>query len=105
MLGYVPAPLCIYQNTFKVMPAEVISFGNKITKKNIYYQIPKPEFNKELLYEKCKKELLNTLEESIKKMMIADVEVGCFLSGGIDSTLIAIALKNVSNKKVETFNC
>ena len=29
MLGYVPAPLCIYQNTFKVMPAEVISFGNK----------------------------------------------------------------------------
>ena len=27
MLGYVPAPLCIYENTFKVMPSEVISFG------------------------------------------------------------------------------
>ena len=104
VLGYVPAPLSIYENIFKVMPAEVISFRNKITKKNIYYQIPKPEFNKELLYEKCKKELLNTLEESIKKMMIADVEIGCFLSGGVDSSLVALLMQKNSVKKIKTFN-
>jgi asparagine synthase (glutamine-hydrolysing) len=104
MLGYIPAPLCIYENTFKVMPAEVISFGNKITKKNIYYQIPKPELNKEFSYEKCKKELLNTFEESIKKMMIADVEIGCFLSGGIDSSLVALLMQKNSKKKIKTFN-
>ena len=98
MLGYVPAPLSIYENTFKVMPAEVISFGNKIIKKNIYYQIPMPEFNKESSYEKCKKELLNTFEESIKKMMIADVEIGCFLSGGIDSSLVALLMQKNSQK-------
>ena len=104
MLGYVPAPLCIYENTFKVMPSEVISFGRKTIKKTIYYQIPNTKFNTELSYEKCKKELLSTLEESIKKMMIADVEIGCFLSGGIDSSLVALLMQKNSTKKIKTFN-
>ena len=46
MLGYVPAPLCIYENTFKVMPSEVISFSRKTIKKTIYYQIPNTKFNR-----------------------------------------------------------
>ena len=104
MLGYVPAPLCIYENTFKVMPAEVITFENKITKKKIYYQIPMPKLNKKLSYSKCKKELLDIFEESIKKMMIADVEIGCFLSGGIDSSLVALLMQKNSKKKIKTFN-
>ena len=104
MLGYVPAPLSIYENILKVMPAEVISFRNKITKKNFYYQIPEPEHKKEFSYEKCKRELANTFEESITKMMIADVEIGCFLSGGIDSSLVALLMQKNSKKKIKTFN-
>ena len=49
MLGYVPAPLSIYENILKVMPAEVISFRNKITKKNFYYQIPEPEHKESII--------------------------------------------------------
>ena len=104
MLGYVPAPLCIYENTFKVMPSEAISFSCRRTKKIIYYQIPKPKLDKKLSYEKCKKELLSTFEESIKKMTIADVEIGCFLSGGIDSSLVALLMQKNSKKKIKTFN-
>ena len=36
MLGYVPAPLCIYQNTFKVMPSEIISFSRIKLQKKIF---------------------------------------------------------------------
>ena len=36
-------------------------------------------------------------------MMIADVEVGCFLSGGVDSSLIAYLMQKNSKKKIKTF--
>ena len=101
MLGYVPAPLCIYENIFKVMPSQVISFSSRKIKKTNYYQIPKPELDRKLSYEQCKKELLFTFEESIKKMMIADVEIGCFLSGGIDSSLVALLMQKNSRKKLK----
>ena len=104
MLGYVPAPLCIYENIFKVMPSQVISFSSRTIKKTNYYQIPKPELDRKRSYEQCKKELLFTFEESIKKMMIADVEIGCFLSGGIDSSLVALLMQKNSKKKIKTFN-
>ena len=104
MLGYVPAPLCIYENIFKVMPSQVISFSSRTIKKTNYYQIPKPELDRKLSYEQCKNELLFTFEESIKKMMIADVEIGCFLSGGIDSSLVALLMQKNSRKKIKTFN-
>ena len=102
MLGYIPAPLSIYENTFKVLPSQVISFGNKIIK-NIYYKIAKQKINKNISYIKCKKELLSILESSIK-MMIADVEIGCFLSGGIDSSLVALLMQKNTQKRIKTFN-
>ena len=37
-------------------------------------------------------------------MMIADVEIGCFLSGGIDSSLVALLMQKNSKKKIKTFN-
>ena len=37
-------------------------------------------------------------------MMIADVEIGCFLSGGIDSSLVASIMKKNSTKKIKTFS-
>ena len=38
-------------------------------------------------------EIKNSLENSIEDMMVADVEVGCFLSGGIDSSLVASVMQ------------
>ena len=37
-------------------------------------------------------------------MMIADVEVGCFLSGGVDSSLVAYLMQKNSKKKISTFS-
>jgi asparagine synthase (glutamine-hydrolysing) len=44
------------------------------------------------------------IERSVKKMMVADVEIGCFLSGGIDSSLVASLMQKNSIKKIKTFS-
>ena len=37
-------------------------------------------------------------------MMVADVEIGCFLSGGIDSSLVASIMQKNSFKKIKTYS-
>lgn len=44
------------------------------------------------------------LRKSVEKRMVADVEVGCFLSGGIDSSIIASIMKEYSSSKIKTFS-
>jgi len=53
--------------------------------------------------EEEKEELKNLLEESVKKRLIADVPVGAFLSGGLDSSLITAIMKK-HNKNLKTFS-
>ena len=93
-LGVVPSPNTIYQNIYKVKPAEVIEFtfnDMKITHKNMIYWNPsdylsEKEFNDH--------ELMNLIKNSLSTRMKADVEIANFLSGGIDSTsLIKLASK------------
>tara|TARA_B100000035_G_scaffold39302_1_gene29640 strand:- start:35251 stop:37053 length:1803 start_codon:yes stop_codon:yes gene_type:complete len=93
-LGVVPSPNTIYQNIYKVKPAEVIEFtfnDMKITHKNMIYWNPsdylsEKEFNDH--------ELMNLIKNSLSTRMKADVDIANFLSGGIDSTsLIKLASK------------
>ena len=48
-------------------------------------------------------ELDEKLTETVKNQIFADVEVGTFLSGGIDSSLITAIAQEVSSKKIKTF--
>lgn len=102
-LGYIPAPLSIYENTLKVLPSELIEFrkGKIVNKKKYWFYSDAPTN-----YDEAKDEvgaLETEIENSVKKMMVADVEVGCFLSGGIDSSLIAALMQKNSLKKINTF--
>ena len=53
--------------------------------------------------ENLKNDLDSILSDVVNKQKLADVEVGTFLSGGIDSSLITSKLQEVSIKKVKTF--
>ena len=96
-LGYIPAPRSIFKNTFKVKPNQILTINSgKIIEKSVI------NFQEESTcdYE----ELESMIEQSVKKMMVADVEIGCFLSGGIDSSLVASLMQKNSIKKIKTFS-
>ena len=44
------------------------------------------------------------LEKSVKEQLISDVPVGCFLSGGVDSSIISFFAKKHSQKQLKTFS-
>ncbi len=95
-LNYIPAPHTILQSFHKLEPGHslTVRWQDKTlqVEKNQWYQIPyDPKNEKELSvhdYKQSQKVLKRFVRESVRKRLIADVPVGTFLSGGIDSSLI-----------------
>ena len=52
----------------------------------------------------AKKEIRNALLDSIRAHMVSDVEVGAFLSGGIDSTAIVSLMRQAGHEKIKTIS-
>lgn len=89
--GYVNAQQSIYSNIFTLPPAHQLIYSNgKISVKR-YYSIPKNDL--EISLSEAKEEFSHLLKSAVQKQLIADVEVGSFLSGGLDSSTI-VAMVN-----------
>tara|TARA_B100000795_G_C22787128_1_gene435153 strand:+ start:129 stop:2087 length:1959 start_codon:yes stop_codon:yes gene_type:complete len=107
--GYIPAPLTIYKDVFKLEPGKVFSVELQNIRSKTSKIEPYWELEKIILQSKNKTFEINPennlekkLIKSVNSQMISDVPIGVFLSGGIDSTLVAsIASKNVD--KLKTF--
>jgi asparagine synthase (glutamine-hydrolysing) len=117
--GNVPYPLCIYENSFKLPPASKlridihlyslvpsISFDSFVNAKGVIFKhwweyiIHK---STHVNFLDAKKNIHDALRNAVKSQLIADVPLGLFLSGGIDSSLIAsIAAKEIPD--IECFN-
>ena len=104
-MGYVPGDRCILQGYNKLPPAHALTFDLISSQLNIwrYWMLPEFEVSNEKIDEiKLIDEFEALLENSVKRQMVADVPVGVFLSGGVDSSLItAMAVR--SSQKVQTF--
>ncbi len=103
--GYIPAPWSIYNDIFK-LPARHslrIDLKKKVLSRRAYYDFPsyKPEFDKKKLISEWKK----ILEDSVKIRMFADVPVGAFLSGWLDSSSVVWEMtKFVRKDNLHTFS-
>jgi asparagine synthase (glutamine-hydrolysing) len=96
-LNYIPSPYSIFENVYKLNPATFLTV-NKVGQvtKNSYYSISISIVTVD--YATAQNKLKKLLEESVQQRMIADVPIGCFLSGGIDSSIItAIAAEQKNN--------
>ncbi|SFF36379.1 asparagine synthase (glutamine-hydrolyzing) [Thermoflexibacter ruber] len=104
-LHYVPAPYTIFKNMYKLLQGHYLTLKGKDLQIKRYYSpptAPLPEY-KNLSYEAAQKKLVQLLEESVLERLIADVPVGAFLSGGVDSSAI-VALASRHTKYLNTFS-
>ncbi|MDA9258928.1 asparagine synthase (glutamine-hydrolyzing) [Gammaproteobacteria bacterium] len=113
-LSYIPQPISIYQDIFKLPSGTVLSIPIENLKPSQTFT-PHTYWSLNSLIKKQEKKLyqkniteavmdLDTvLTKSIGTMMDADVPVGAFLSGGIDSSLIAALMQKQSVNPISTF--
>lgn len=112
----VPAPYSIYKKVFKLLPGTYVSVTQEEINKNttsplesIHYwssRIVAEQGVKEPLREneeECIEGLDSHLRNAVKGQMIADVPLGAFLSGGVDSSTIVALMQAQSTQRVKTF--
>lgn len=102
---YNPLNETFFKNVYKLPPAHFINInietGESEIKKYWSFEF---EPNNKLEKEETRKKILETIEDSVSHHMISDVPVGSFLSGGIDSSIIATLMQKISGtKKIKTF--
>lgn len=104
-LQYCPAPLTGFKNIKKLEPAHYlfIDLKTKKVEKKRYWRL---DYSKKLNLseEEWKKRIMEKLKESVELRMIADVPLGAFLSGGIDSSAIVGIMSKLSSQSVKTFS-
>ncbi len=108
--NYIPDPLCIYEGFQKLPPATLITLRSPAERPQPahYWKLTEAvERGLDHPFTGTEAEAIDTFEAMLKKAvgmrMVADVPLGAFLSGGVDSSLIVAMMQKQSTRPVRTF--
>lgn len=100
-----PAPHTLFEGVFKLPPGYYITIKNNKVEEHQYWDIPLQSTSSiNFSVDEVTSNIEDLLKLSIKRRMISDVPVGCFLSGGIDSSLIVAMMSEQSKFPVKTYS-
>ena len=110
-LGYIPAPHSIYRGISKLEPGQLLTVtdGGRRRRTTCYWSIRdvasrgtrQPFQGTEV---DATDHLERLLEDSVRRQMCADVPLGAFLSGGIDSSTVVALMQSDASGRVRTFS-
>ncbi|HKB43997.1 MAG TPA: asparagine synthase (glutamine-hydrolyzing) [Chitinophagaceae bacterium] len=104
-LGYIPGEETIYTSCKKIKPGHYAIADKNGLQIKPYWQLEDKLLPCVISDEQAAHTTLkNLVQSSIKYCMISDVPLGIFLSGGVDSSLVAAVAQSVSNLPVKTFS-
>lgn len=93
----------VFDNIFEIKPGHFAYFKDSKLQETQYFKITSTDHTDDV--ETTKEKIRYLLERSIKSQLISDVNIGAFLSGGIDSSIItAVASKNIGKEALKTFS-
>lgn len=104
-LGYIPSPHTIYKNVYKLEPGCFLKVNKYGISKNKYWALNN-KLSEDVIKDEKKAIILisELLSSSIQYQLKSDVPFGVFLSGGVDSSLIAANAAKLSGTKINTFS-
>ncbi|MGF1532685.1 MAG: asparagine synthase (glutamine-hydrolyzing) [Bernardetiaceae bacterium] len=101
-LHYVPYPLTILHGVKKLPPGHLLRIRSNQVSTRSFYEVPafRAQYS---TYAAAQAELRQRMQASVRMRLMADVPLGAFLSGGIDSSLI-VALAAQDHSDLHTFS-
>ncbi len=107
--GFIPAPYSLYRNVSKLPGGHYMFYDLVTAQKKIYsywqFRVTPDSNYAKSSEEELGQELRTLLTNAVKRRMVADVPVGVFLSGGIDSsTILACASEDEAADRIKTFS-
>ena len=102
---YIPAPLTIFRSVRKLAAGHAMKL-NTVSGTLETWKYWQPDYARKLALseEDAVTALEGELRTSVSSMLVADVPIGAFVSGGIDSSLVAALMTDITKKPIETFN-
>ena len=102
-LGYVVDPRCIYSTAHKLPPAHTLTIrhGQGVPDPQEYWDV-RFSVDNQISADEAQQELKSRINESVRLRMIADVPLGAFLSGGVDSSVVVSSMAEQSALPVQT---
>lgn len=102
--GYVPDPRCIYRQAHKLPAAHALTLRRGDAER----AVPQPYWDVHFTHDNpisqadAEAELRDRVRESVRLRMVADVPLGAFLSGGVDSSAVVATMAGLSSTPVHT---
>jgi asparagine synthase (glutamine-hydrolysing) len=105
--GHAVAPQTIYERIFKLPPGHYLLVKDGCVQVKEYWDVgdePQVPSGAELTQDTSADLIRELLSDSVRRRMIADVPVGAFLSGGVDSSAVVALMKRHATGPVKTFS-
>ncbi len=101
------APATMFKHIFKLEPGSIleVTVGDKLSHTlTKYWRLPTVNDEHTLAFDEALHRFKELMRESVKMRLIADVPLGVFLSGGIDSSYVTALAASLMSERVKTFS-
>ena len=101
--GYIPEPRSIFVNTWKLPPGHtlLVEGGTETLRPHAYWDVRFVP-DRAMSEAECQEELMRRFREAVKIRLVAEVPLGAFLSGGVDSSAVVATMAELSSDPVNT---
>jgi asparagine synthase (glutamine-hydrolysing) len=101
-LNYVPGPFTLVEGILKLMPGHVLQWSDGFSEVHSYAQPDVPQAPRSI--EQACEELDGLLAQAVREQLAADVPVGIWLSGGLDSSSVLHYACQAHSRRVRTYS-